>query len=155
VLGKQERSTARSRFAFVQLSDPSGVYEVTLFAELLGRVRELLESNQPLLVEGDVRLDGDLVKVQASSLEALDAALANGGRRLDSQIEIRLADATAVGGLADLLGPHGDGSARVRVILPLAPTEEVAIELGDAHRLALVRRIDLERRAGVVSVVDL
>jgi len=155
VLGRQERSTARSRFAFVQLSDPSGVYEVTLFAELLGRVRELLDANQPLLVEGDVRLDGDLVKVQAVALEALDAALANGGPRMDSQVEIRLADATAVGGLADLLGPHGDGSARVRVVLPLDAAEEVAIELGDDHRLALVRRIDLERRAGVVSVVDL
>jgi DNA polymerase-3 subunit alpha len=155
VLGKQERSTARSRFAFVQLSDPAGVYEVTVFAELLGRVRELLDSSQPLLVEGDVRLDGDLIKVQASAVEALDAALANGGRRLDSQIEIRLADATAAGSLADLLGPHGDGSARVRFVLPLDTAEEVAIELGDEHRLALVRRIDLERRAGVVSVVDL
>jgi DNA polymerase-3 subunit alpha len=155
VLGKQERSTARSRFAFVQLSDPSGVYEVTLFAELLGRVRELLETNQPLLVEGDVRLDGDLVKVQASSVIALDAALANGGRRLDSRIEIRLSDGAAAGGLADLLGPYGDGSARVRVVLPLGSAEEVAIELGEEHRLALVRRMDLERRAGVVSVVDL
>jgi hypothetical protein len=128
---------------------------VTLFAELLGRVRELLEANQPLLVEGDVRLDGDLVKVQAVALQSLDAALANGGPRADSRIEIRLADATAAGGLADLLGPHGDGSARVRVVLPLDAEEEVAIELGDDHRLALVRRIDLERRAGVVSVVDL
>ena len=42
----------------------------------------------------------------------------------------------------------------MRVVLPL-DAEEVAIDLGDAHRLALVRRIDLERRAGVLSVVDL
>jgi DNA polymerase III subunit alpha len=155
VLGKQERSTARSRFAFVQLSDPSGVYEVTLFAELLARVRELLETNQPLLVEGEVRLDGEAVKVLASSVQALDLVLANGGARVESQIEIRLSDAGAAGAIADLLGPHGDGSARVRVVLPLDAMEEVAIDLGDAHRLALVRRIDLERRAGVLSVVDL
>ncbi len=155
VLGKQERSTARSRFAFVQLSDPSGVYEVTLFAELLARVRELLETNQPLLVEGEVRLDGEVVKVLASSVQALDLVLANGGARVESQIEIRLSDAGAAGAIADLLGPHGDGSARVRVVLPLDAAEEIAIDLGDAHRLALVRRIDLERRAGVLSVVDL
>ena len=154
VLGKQERSTARSRFAFVQLSDTSGVFEVTLFAEQLADARALFETNQPLLIEGDVRLDGDAIKVLASSVMALDAALAGGGRRLEGQIEIRLADAGAVAGLADLLGPHGDGSARVRVVLPL-DAEEVAIELGEAHRLALVRRIDLERRTGVLSVVDL
>jgi hypothetical protein len=41
------------------------------------------------------------------------------------------------------------------MVLPLDAQEEVAIELGDAYRLALVRRIDLERRAGVLSVVDL
>ena len=154
VLGKQERSTARSRFAFVQLSDPSGVFEVTLFAEQLAEARALFETSQPLLVEGDVRLDGEAVKVLASSVSALDTALANGGRRLESQIEVRLTDARAAAGLADLLGPHGDGSARVRVVLPL-DAEEVAIELGEAHRLALARRIDLERRAGVLAVVDL
>jgi DNA polymerase III subunit alpha len=155
VLGKQERSTARSRFAFIQLSDPCGVFEITVFAELLAGIRELLETSRPLLVEGDVRLDGEVVKVLASSVEALDLALANGGPRVESRVEIRLSDARAAAGLADLLGPHGDGSARVRVVLPLDAPEEVAIELGDAHRLALVRRIDLERRAGVLSVVDL
>jgi DNA polymerase-3 subunit alpha len=156
VLGKQERSSARSRFAFVQLSDPSGVFEVTLFAELLARARELFETNSPLLVEGDVRLDGDAVRVLASSIEALDVVLANGGARTESRLEIRLRDAAAAESLTDLLGPHGDGSARVRVVLPLdTEDEEVAIELGDAHRLALARRIDLERRAGVLDVVDL
>jgi DNA polymerase-3 subunit alpha len=155
VLGKQERSTARSRFAFIQLSDPSGVFEITVFAELLARIRELLETNRPLLVEGEVRLDGEVVKVLASSAEALDVVLANGGPRVESRIEIRLSDARAADGLTDLLGPHGDGSARVRMVLPLDAQEEVAIELGDAYRLALVRRIDLERRAGVLSVVDL
>jgi DNA polymerase III subunit alpha len=154
VLGKQERSTARSRFAFVQLSDPSGVFEVTLFAEQLAEARALFETSQPLLVEGEVRVDGDAVKVQASSVSALDAALANGGRRLESRIEVRLAAASAAAGLADLLGPHGNGSAKVRFVLPLE-SEEVAIELDDAHRLALARRIDLERRTGVLSVVDL
>jgi hypothetical protein len=42
----------------------------------------------------------------------------------------------------------------VRLILPLDGEQEVAIDLGDAHRLALTRRIDLERRAGVLGVVD-
>ena len=55
VLGKQERSTPRSRFAFVQLSDPGGTFEVTVFAELLSRSRARLEAGDPLLIEGEVR----------------------------------------------------------------------------------------------------
>jgi hypothetical protein len=30
----------------------------------------------------------------------------------------------------------------------------VAIDLGDDHRLARTRRMDLERRAGVLGVID-
>ena len=106
-----------------------------MFAELLAEARELLETGQPLLIDGEVRLEGDAVKVLASSVQALDAALANGGRPAREPIEVRLRDARAVERLADLLGPHGDGSARVRVVLPLDAEEEVAIELGEAHRL--------------------
>jgi DNA polymerase-3 subunit alpha len=155
VLGKQERATARSRFAFVQLSDPSGTYEVTVFAELLGRARERLESGEPLLIEGEVRIEGDTLKVLASSIERLDAVLANGGARAGIGIEVRLSDPGAARELADLLGPHGDGGARVRLVLPLGADQEVAIELGDAHRLARTRRMDLERRAGVLQVIDI
>jgi DNA polymerase-3 subunit alpha len=155
VLGKQERATARSRFAFVQLSDPSGTYEVTVFAELLGRARERLESGAPLLIEGEVRIEGDALKVLASSIEQLDAVLANGGGRVAAGIEVRLSDPAVARELADLLGPHGDGGARVRLVLPLGSDQEVAIDLGDEHRLARTRRMDLERRAGVLGVIDL
>ncbi|MGH6913476.1 MAG: OB-fold nucleic acid binding domain-containing protein, partial [Geminicoccales bacterium] len=154
VLGKQERTTARSRFAFVQLSDPSGAFEVTVFAELLGRVRDLLESGRPLLVEGEVRLEGEGAKVLASSAQSLDAALANGGARTASRVEIRLRSAEAIGGLCDLFGPHGDGSARVRLVLLLDDREEIAIDLGDEHRLSPLRRMDVERRADVIGVLD-
>jgi DNA polymerase-3 subunit alpha len=153
VLGKQERSTPRSRFAFVQLSDPSGTFEVTVFAELLGRARERLESGDPLLIEGEVRLEGDALKVLAASIERLDAVLANGGARAQTCIEVRLSDPAVARELGDLLGPHGEGGARVRLVLPLAD-QEVAIDLGDGYRLALARRMDLERRAGVLRVVD-
>jgi DNA polymerase-3 subunit alpha len=155
VLGKQERATARSRFAFVQLSDPSGTYEVTVFAELLARTRERLEAGEPLLIEGDVRADGDALKVLAGSIERLDVVLANGGARVAAGVEIRLSDPRVAQGLADLLGPHGDGAARVRVVVPLDSGQEVTIDLGDEHRLARRRRLDLERRAGVVRVIDL
>jgi len=156
VLGKQERTTARSRFAFVQLSDPAGVYEVTMFAELLGRARALLDAKRPLLIEGEVRVEeGDVVKVLASSAEALDDRLAAGAARAASRIEVRLRHAGVVPALHDLLGPSGNGGARVRLVVPLEDGEEVAIELPDDSRLAFARRVDLERAADVLAVVDL
>ncbi|NJO38573.1 MAG: hypothetical protein HC871_14405 [Rhizobiales bacterium] len=155
VLGRQERTTARSRFAFVQLSDPTGTYEITVFSELLSSARDLLDGDQPLLVEGEVRLDGDIVKVLASSLQALDQAVAGGrARAIAGRVAVRLADASAACRVSRLLGPHGDGSAGVRLVLALDNAEEVTIALGDRHKLALGRRVDLERQAGVLSVSD-
>ena len=98
-------------------------------------------------------MEGEALKVLAASIERLDAALANGGARAQTCSEVRLSDPAVARGLSDLLGPHGEGGARVRLVLPLAD-REVAIDLGDGHRLALARRMDLERRAGVVGVVD-
>ncbi|MGI9487978.1 MAG: DNA polymerase III subunit alpha [Geminicoccaceae bacterium] len=155
ILGKQERTTARSRFAFVQLSDPTGTYEITMFSELLGRSRDLLEGDQPLLVEGEVRLDGDIVKILASSVQALDQAV-SGGRAQSAagRVAVKLADIAAADKVSRLLGPHGDGSASVRLVLALDGAEEVTIDLSEQHRLALGRRIDLERQSGVLSVSD-
>ncbi|MGI9498607.1 MAG: DNA polymerase III subunit alpha [Geminicoccaceae bacterium] len=155
VLGKQERTTARSRFAFVQLSDPTGTYEITVFSELLGRSRELLEGGEPLLIEGEVRLDGDIVKVMASSVQAVDQAVSGGrARSAVGKVAVRLADAAAADKVSRLLGPHGDGSASVRLVLALDEDEEVTIDLSERHRLALGRRVDLERQSGVLSVSD-
>jgi DNA polymerase-3 subunit alpha len=155
VLGKQERTTARSRFAFLQLSDPTGSFEVTLFAEQLGRARAHLETSQPVLVEGEVRQDGDVIKVLASSVAPLDVALTNGNGQVADRIEVKLADGAVAQDLEDLLGVQPGSSVRVRLVVPLDGQGEVTIDLGDDHRLALMRRPDLERRSGVLRVVDL
>src|SRR5690606_30158039 len=44
VVRKQERTSQKgNRFAFVQVSDPYGVFEMMIFSELLGASRDLLE----------------------------------------------------------------------------------------------------------------
>jgi DNA polymerase-3 subunit alpha len=159
VPGKQARTTARSRFAFPQLSDPSGTFELTLFAEQLGRARDPLEVSRPVLVEGEVRQEGDVIRVLASSgvpLDmALDSARSNGNGHVANRVEVKLADGAVAGELEDLLGAPPGSSVQVRLVVPLEGEGLVAIDLGDNHRLALMRRPDLERRAGVLQVVDL
>jgi len=159
VLGRQERTTARSRFAFLQLSDPSGTFEVTLFAEQLARSREHLETGRPVLVEGEVRQENDVIRVLASSVAPLDVALdmarGNGNGHAVDRVEVKLADSAVAGELEDLLGAVPGSSVRVRLVVPLDGGGEVSIDLGDNHRLALTRRPDLERRSGVLHVVDL
>src|SRR5207244_12867121 len=77
VIDKKERTSARgNRFAFVQLSDTSGVFEVTLFSEVLGQARALLESGQPLVVTLDVRREEESLRLTAQKIEPLDGVVA-------------------------------------------------------------------------------
>ena len=73
MIGRKERTSARgNRFAFVQMSDPSGAFEVTLFSEMLAQARALLDSGQPLVVTVDVRSEEESLRLTAQKIEPLD-----------------------------------------------------------------------------------
>src|SRR5665213_1162133 len=78
IIGSKERTSARgNRYAFLQLSDMSGVYEVTVFSEVLRECRELMDTGQPVLVTVDVQENGDTLRLTAQRLEPLDKVAAN------------------------------------------------------------------------------
>ncbi len=149
VIGKQERTGGRSRYAFVQLSDASAQYEVTVFSELLSTARELLEGRAPLLLEADARVDGGEVKLVAQRILPLDHKAGEGGT-----LELRIADAAALAALARLLEGEARGGLRLRLLLPTAEGHEVAIELPSDRLLPWPARTDVARLPGVVAVSE-
>ena len=149
-IGRQERVSERGRWAFVLLSDPSGQLEVTLYAELLGEARELLDAHTPVLVEADARLEEGALRVVAQRVEALAARLAAQPQGL---VEIRLAEAAAAAGLAPLLAGEERG-ARVRLVVPCG-AEEVVLALPPAFALSFARRPDVARLPGVRGLREL
>jgi DNA polymerase-3 subunit alpha len=152
VVGKQERTTDRARFAFVQLSDPSGTFEVTVWSDLLGRVRDLLTAQTPLLVDAEARQEGDSLRLIAQRIEPLDGAVDASGL----EVEIRVADAEAARRLEGLLRQAGPRAARVRLVLPTSRAgEEATIVLPPAFGLRHAGLLDVERAPGVVSLREL
>ncbi len=148
VLAKQERASARSRFAFVQLSDPSARFEVTVFSDLLARTRELIEARErPLYLEADARLDGEEVKLVAQELRPLDEMLQ---RALPERLELEIRDAPALEALAGLVVPAGDaGGFRLRLLIPAADGWRVVVDLPPDRVVPWSRRADLERIEGL------
>jgi DNA polymerase-3 subunit alpha len=147
VIAKQERATERARFAFVQLSDATGQYEVTLFSDLLSQVRDLLEGHALLLVDVDARLDGDAIKLTAQHVEPLERRVA---MQAAGTVEIHLRDLEAAHRLRPLLAD--ERGARVRLVVGLPAGERVVVALPEAFMLAYGRRADLGRIPGVVEV---
>ena len=77
---RQQIYVARgNRFAFAQLSDISGAYEVTLFSEALEASRDHLETGSKVLVTVEASLEADQLKLLGRSVAPIDATLAGAG----------------------------------------------------------------------------
>ena len=80
VAGRQERKSAKgNRFAFVQLSDSSGAYEVTLFSDTLEKTREHLEAGAKVVITVEATLEADQLKLLSRSVAPVDVAVADAG----------------------------------------------------------------------------
>ncbi|MEQ9176041.1 MAG: DNA polymerase III subunit alpha, partial [Alphaproteobacteria bacterium] len=146
VTGKQERTSAKgSRFAFVQLSDPTGTFEVTVFSEMLRDHRDLLESGKPLLLAVEGRMEEGGARLIAQKLEPLDQAVA----RLGDELQLVLEDRAAVDRLARLFEADGPGRSQVTLIVPLAEGGTVEVELRQRYALSGQLRAQLQALPGV------
>ena len=65
---------AGQQVRFVQLSDPSGVYEITVFSELLAKYRDILEAGNALFIKATAQIDGQTVRLTAQGIQPLDTA---------------------------------------------------------------------------------
>jgi len=151
-IARRERNSARgSRFAFIQMSDTSGVFEVMAFAEVLAASRQLLDTGGPLLVTVDVRTDDESMRLSAQRFEPLDKIVADAAAGL----KVFLGEPDALMPLKNLMAREGRGRGRVSVIVPVAPTREVEIALPGGFRIGPDIRRMVRALPGVLEVQDI
>ncbi len=126
VVGHSERTSGKgNRYAHLQLSDTSGVYEVTVFADVLAAAKDVLVVGNSLLLKVNVQQDGDSVRGVAQSIEALDEVV----RRIPADIEIAIDSALPLPMIRRILDAHTGGRSRVRLVSWLDAGTEVEIGL--------------------------
>ncbi|MFI4949222.1 MAG: DNA polymerase III subunit alpha, partial [Alphaproteobacteria bacterium] len=151
VIGKKERTSARgNRFAFVQLSDTSGVYEVTMFSEVLAQARALIDSGQPLIVTLDVRREEENLRLTAQKVEPLDTVVAQAAAGL----RVFVSEIEALPRLKTLIGREAGGRGRVTVVLDL-PRNEVELALPGGFRVSPGIRAAVKSLPGIIDVHDI
>ena len=83
VAARAEKKSAKgTRYAFVTLSDPTGLYEATVFSDVLDAHRALLEPGMNVLLTVNAEPSGDQVKMLARSVQSLEDAVADAGSGL-------------------------------------------------------------------------
>ncbi len=101
VAGRQERKSARgNRFAFAQLSDTTGAFEVTLFSEVLEKSREFLETGAKVVITAEATMESDQLKLLVRSVGPIDSMVADAG---SSCLRVYINDAAAIGTVANVL----------------------------------------------------
>ncbi len=152
VLGRKERTSAKgNKFAFAQLSDAGGTYEIMIFSEVLAKSRELLDSGKPLLVYADARVEEENVRLLASDIKALDQEVANSAAGL----RIGIGDAGAVEELRKVVANAKKGKGAIRVQVRSAEGAEVEIRLKETFAITPEIRQALGQVPGILEVAEI
>ena len=130
----------------MSFSDPTGMFEIMLFPEVLAASRPLLEAGKSLLITASAEWDGDELKLRAASIIDLDAAAAQAGEGM----VVRLSDASSLGALAAELSQAGKGL--VNIVVPGSNGEEVEIELKKRIAVTATLRSRIAALPGVAMV---
>ena len=154
VSAKQERKSARgNRFAFVSLSDPTGLYEVTVFSDTLEAARDLLEPGQKVVLTVKAELEGETLKLLANAVQPIDVAAEAAGA---GAFRIYLDRVEAVPSLAALLSRlEGRTHAQVTLCLPDAAGREIEVTLPQAYPVTPPVKGAIKAISGVVMVEEI
>ena len=151
VVSRKERTSARgNRFAFVQMSDPSGDFEVTLFAETLREARALLDTGQPLAVTVDVSSEEDSLRLTAQKFEPLDEVVSHAAAGL----KVFVGEIEVLSHLKGVIERGLGGRGRVAIVLDL-PETEVEIAIPGTFRVDPQFRAALKSLPGILDIHDI
>jgi DNA polymerase-3 subunit alpha len=147
-----ERKSAKGKpFAFLRVSDQTGIFEVTLFGDDLAKSRDMMIKGRSIVMTVDVR-DGDKGRrLIASQLTDIDEA----SQTTASGIKVFLKNPDPLASLRKLLNDHNTGRGQVTLLLELATKgREVEMTLPGGFAITPQVRGALKAIPGVMDVHD-
>ncbi len=151
---RQLKTKRGKALAFVQLSDASGAFEVTMFEETLMQCREILEVGSSLVisVSGYVDVESEQPRVTAQSVQKLETVAAQTG----DGVRIFMDDDSPLNQIATILDKGGNGRGRVAFVLNLeGENREVELDLASTYAISPEIRQALKYVPGVLDVHDI
>jgi DNA polymerase-3 subunit alpha len=153
VVGKQERTSQKgNRYAFIQLTDASGMFEATVFSDRLAEHRELLEPGRTVLLTVDVRIEEESPRLMVADAAGLDRAVA----ATAAGLKVYLREAGPLSGIKQILGKAGRGKGKVQISLDLADVGlETNVTVDGGFAISPAIRSAIKSVSGVMEVQDI
>ncbi len=157
VAAREERKSARgNRVAFVRLSDPTGLYEVTVFSETLEAARSLLETGANVVLTVEASAEAETVKLLARDVQPVDKVVARAGAAgLKVHLDTPEAVTAVAGLLRQLAGLKGAAKGPVSLcVADLEAAQEYDVTLGREFPVSPQVRGALKALPGVLAVEE-
>ncbi len=148
-VSRKERTSGKgNRYAFLELSDLSGQYEIVVFSEVLAAAASKLDSHRPLYIEADARVDGESVRFSARRIATLDEVVA----RSCKAFVVRLDAGVTLARLQHVLDQAEPGRGRTTLSYTAQSGKLVEIALPGRFALSPGLKAQLEAVPGVRAV---
>lgn len=121
ITSRKIRSSPKGKYAFIQLSDCSGLIEISIFNEaLLYNNDDLLKVGQVVFIKADARMDNSGMRIIVDHIENIDTA----ANHIKTYLNIHLYDEQAINDIRDYRATDGKP---FNLILHLADGSEVLL----------------------------
>ncbi|MBL41577.1 MAG: DNA polymerase III subunit alpha [Rhodospirillaceae bacterium] len=128
----QERISARgNKYAFVQLSDLSGSFEVVFFSEQFNKYREQIITGRRVLLFSDYRFNDGQIRITVNILKDLDESLADSKESIEihfSRHSEREKILNILNKITEILKKSKNGESKIMLRVPI-PEENKEVEI--------------------------
>jgi DNA polymerase-3 subunit alpha len=151
VTGKKIKASSKGRFAFIQLSDADGVYEVSLFdEEVLNASRNLLENGTMLLVQAEGKMEESGPRLIVKSLSTLDDIHLSAPME---RLTLHLSDPAGLDSLKTLLGSVHHKGTEIMVVAEIGHGRLAHVRLPGRYSVPPQHLYRMEQLPGVIEVI--
>ena len=152
LLKKQEKMSQKgNKYAFLQISDPTGICEVTLFSESLMASREFLEPGRALLLSVDAEVREDQLRFTCQKVQLLDEVLES----KIHEIHIHLNGDESVPKIRQFLDIEGHGRSKIILFAHLEGEKRAEIQIPGTWSLSAQARNIIRGEKGVLEIAEI
>ena len=152
LLKKQEKMSQKgTKYAFLQLSDPTGIYEATIFSETLNATRDFLEPGTSLLLSVEVEMNSDQLRFTCNQVQRLEEAVES---RVQ-EIHIHLSDPAPADKIKQFLDIEGRGKSKIKLYAHLNDNRIAEIDMPGHWSLSPQARNIIRGEEGVLDVSEM
>lgn len=151
LIKKQEKvSQSGNKYAFLQLSDSSGVYEVVLFSELLSISREFLIAGEALLLSADAELRDEQMRYTVQRITPLESSLAKEVK----EVTISVNKEQAFSIIHEHLSKAGHGRVKIQFYLELDDLGAINLNLPGSWAFTPEKRNEFYTIHGITNIQE-